>query len=404
MDPIPRSRIIRQESDEGSSVRLYPYPTLNQTYSTQVGYLTETMDDFITPDFSRISASGIIVVNPLNHVIEEEICPGTGLYQAYKSGNLLEEISSDNLNKHFLTTYPASSLGYPSLGTFDMAALEQKARNNALSQIDSTPYSFAEDVFELRETLRFLRNPVKALRGLSRAFSKDVNRLTAKRKYLKRSKAVADVWLQYRFAVSPLVRSSVALVKAALDKKLERPKRRTARGYANDVYSSNTNEEHKGHCYWNRTCDDSISFRSGVVYEVSNPVIDWRYKYGLRLKDVPETIWAVLPYSFMVDRVVNISRTVRGLTNLLDPSIKIKGGWSGYRRTSLRSTSLVKQVTSGWQFQITPQTSMFRQNTKIREVWEPSLIDTVPTINIKGLVDDSTKIADLGALIIQNFR
>jgi hypothetical protein len=144
--------------------------------------------------------------------------------------------------------------------------------------------------------------------------------------------------------------------------------------------------------------------RAGILYEVSNPVVNFQYKYGLRFKDIPTTLWAVLPLSFMVDRFVNISNFFGGATNLLDPNVKILGAWVTSKRERLQSIGVRSISESGYTSTIVPDDIVDKTFLYAREVWEPSLVDAIPSLDIKGLVNSSAKVTDLLALVIQNFK
>jgi hypothetical protein len=97
----------------------------------------------------------------------------------------------------------------------DDAELVAKAKLKALSYIDTGSYSFGEDVGEYRETVRFLKNPLSSMVRLGEQYRK-----TYYKKFVKRTAkwdlaaAHAEVYAQYRFALSPLIRSSYDAIKA----------------------------------------------------------------------------------------------------------------------------------------------------------------------------------------------
>jgi hypothetical protein len=148
----------------------------------------------------------------------------------------------------------------------------------------------------------------------------------------------------------------------------------------------------------------SGSVRAGILYEVENPVVNLQYKYGLRFKVIPTTFWAVMPLSFMVDRFYHISNFFSGVSNLLDPNVKILGAWVVSKRERLQSIGVRSISESGYTSTIVPDDIVDKSFFYSREVWEPSLEDAIPTLNLKGLVDSSAKVTDLMALIIQNFK
>jgi hypothetical protein len=276
------------------------------------------------------------------------------------------------------------------------------AKLRALANIDTTPYEFMEDMFEIRETIRFLRNPLHGLLRLSRAFKKDLNKLSLG-DATKQLKAFANLWLEYRFAVSPLVRSAYGIADAMSHPIPQRPKRRSARGFAKSNARDAWSPVYRPFTF---DCKNSIEseWKASILYEVDNPLLSRADSFGLRAKDIPETIWAVLPYSFMVDRVVNISDSIRGLTNLLDPSVKILAGSLTEKTDRKFSVQLISQSSPSYAVSIDSDVFHDDQFTYNRTVWKPTASDTLPPVQIGGLVRDVTSTTDLLALILANFK
>lgn len=128
------------------------------------------------------------------------------------------------------------------------------------------------------------------------------------------------------------------------------------------------------------------------------------FKLGLRLKDVPEGIWAVVPYSFMIDRAIDISSSIRALTNLLDPSVRILAGWVVEHNESKTSSQLLTVTHSVYTYEIGADSQEQGSFAYTRTPWVPTVFDAIPEFDISGLVDDVTKVADLLALVYRNFR
>lgn len=146
---------------------------------------------------------------------------------------------------------------------------------------------------------------------------------------LSLAKAIAEVWLTYRFAVTPLVRSTMDLIEYFDSNfKPTRPPRQVARGivktrhyhaYDHELVYIAPSDVDTIHVVEKRTG----TTRAYIVYTIDNPVADWRFHLGLRTSDIPHTLWQLLPYSFMIDRMVDISKAVKALTNLANPGLHI---------------------------------------------------------------------------------
>jgi hypothetical protein len=362
------------------------------------------MDDVEVQSFHKRSNAGEVFVNPLTYVKETMHCRGTGRMKWTRTNGWVYENHGPGETTFQLSKIPNYMVGVPA-DPSSTYSLPDSSMHKALGNVDRSPYAFAEDIAELHETLRFLKNPLGSIRKLSDEFSGEVYNLMTRRKYLDRAKAIADVWLTYQFAFSPLLRSSQDAVKA-YNEKTYRSKRRTARG--SETFSGTDSTGLTTINGWKSTASVKIEeeVRAGILYEVANPLNDWRYKYGLRFKDIPETIWAVLPYSFMVDRITNISQSVRGLVSFLDPNVKILGAWTTTRRKRTEERSY-----QGFQNSIVASIQYEEPDFQVKETFtftrEPQTIeigDFVPQVRLEGLINSTTKIADLAALILQRIR
>jgi len=210
----------------------------------------------------------------------------------------------------------------------------------------------------------------------------------------------ADTWTAYRFAALPLSRSLVDAVSFAWEGVKKHPPRRTARGFNVNISESNDSVVLDGRTF-DRTCTVNERLKASILWTGENQKHDWRYELGLRNKDIPETLWQLLPLSFMVDRVSNISNSIRAVTNLLDPSLSILAG-SVVRRSEVTQTiRLSKHSASGWDISIAnPSTITQKSFVYERSTWNPSLSDIRPGFQPAGLVEDFTKTADLLAIIV----
>lgn len=367
---------------------------------------SESMTDHETPHFHRRMARGEIINNPCLYQKLKHYQIGSGYVTCDNGGSikyhLIGPVTAYRSNEGALIDYSDLEPAFPDI--------EAKAKLYALSRVDSTPFAFGEDVLELRETARFLRNPVSSILDLSKTFKKEVKKTFRNRRFKTDSianlaEAHAKVWLQYRFAFSPLIRSSMDALEAFSSKTKTLPPRLTARGFASDTHDASGTQIYSGWAYFDRTVKTSQNIKASILYEVTNPIYDWKYKLGFRVKDWPTTIWQIMPYSFMVDRLYNISAFSKAVINLADPNVKILAASTTEKYEDIRSYSFVNHVQSGWTFTFSSTDVCFDETFKYhRKTWSPSITDAIPKATPKGLIDDATKITDLVSLIIANLR
>lgn len=362
----------------------------------------ETMEDIVTPNFRKRLRAGELINNPCFYTHHTVFGRGGGSSSTYQT------TVPTNGWDYFgaLTEYFASidSLVIPSLEAPPGVSLSE-AKLRAIANIDPSTFDFAEDFAEIKETIEFLKSPFKSLRRYAKLIR------NSRRKKVSRGMDVASAasaaWLEYRFAVTPLVRSCYDAVQAISAPLESFPKRRTSRGFCEGEYTGYDQllTATSGRKY-SASGLGSVKYSAQIHYEGANSQPSVARHLGVRLKDIPETVWAVVPFSFMVDRMIDISSTVRAYTNLQDPSIKILAASSVVRDHKLQSLSVSELPTSPiFTHELhnsdNPVTDYFHYN---REAWEPSVDDLRPNFSVKGLVDDVTSIADLATIIIQLLR
>lgn len=394
----------RQQGPLSLSMTKYVNGVPKETRTHVVSETTETMNDYVVDNFGKRVNSGDIINNPCSYVKHSvKVAPGGSSYveQAGKTYEIYGEGSLTEFQRYSVgCAWPLGKYPEPTAPTY----LEDAAKLQALGNVDRSPYAFAEDIGEVRETLRFLRDPFGSLRRAAQSMDDAAAGLMGRNKSLTRAKAIADVWLEYRFAFSPLVRSVNDLMEA-LNDKIHRPERRTARGREEWSQSDSGLGTSRTYYVWEGSAKVDLEHKAGILYEVSNPLNDWKFKYGLRFKDIPETAWALLPYSFMVDRVWNVSQSVRGLTSFLDPNVKFLAGWSTKKKTTTWQVSYLDYTyPTASVVTIVPDVRIETDFEYTRATWDPTISDFVPPLRLKDLVDSSTKLADLGALILQYVR
>lgn len=382
----------------------------NSKLETIIASHTEGMTDVVTPNFHRRIREGEIINNPMSYAKDTFNVPdGPGDFYA-KVGATEYRGSGDGCLTTALGSWlnglgQAWNVGGLAPVPNPNIDLESASKLTALANVDRSPYAFGEDVFELRETLRFIRDPLHSLRRLSELLKKAYKKEGILSIYDKQKqvKAIAQIWLQYRFAFQPLVRSVHDAVEAFSDR-TSLPERRTARGFEEFV-GAETLDEALPNYAWTSTTSVVEEHRAGVLYEVTNPFWGWRNKYGLGFKNIPETMWQILPLSFMVDRLVNITKGIQGVVALTDPSVEILAAWHTRKCTTTKTRSCYDYYVANLQaLAFKPDTEVDENSTYDRSVWVPDLYDAVPQVEWRELVKDATNVVDLIALIISNTK
>lgn len=380
--------------------------SVSTTYT--VGEDKDSMTDWVVPNFYQRRKQGEIFNHPCSYGRTNAFCEGSAL-GSYRANNG----SSQYTNAGPLTWYRGFKPGAdfsPGAYTAPDGSNAEYAKQKAVANIDGTPYAFGEDVLEIGETIRYLKNPLAGLARLSDTYRKAVYERSVRRAANGRSigmaKAHAQVYLEHRFALTPLIRSVVDIQQAYNDKPKTPPDRLSARGFERfETEIARTKTVVNGSTTtYAETARREVDIHASILYTVSNPIYDNAWRFGLRAKDLPATIWAVMPYSFMVDRVLDVSSFVKGVMNMTDPNIRILAASVRRKDNHERRSRIVSESYPGWTMSVSGETYVQTNFAYGRSVWIPSINDAVPALRPKGLVEDATKVADLVSLIVANYR
>jgi hypothetical protein len=199
----------------------------------------------------------------------------------------------------------------------DFTSADNAALKLTYRRIKDQRTSFQGLIFlgELRESIRMIKSPAKALRtGISEYLDTAVKRgRKAPRK--SRRKVVAETWLEYSFGWVPLVNDILDGVKA-YKKHVNKTfrSRLTSRGstsssviYAAGQRGSNANSipyvlDKKA------IQTQSVQYIVGLEYTCTgaDPDVSVFERAGLVFREFVPTLWELTPYSFLVDYFTNV--------------------------------------------------------------------------------------------------
>lgn len=382
----------------------YSGEAINQQVNCPMNVHIKSISDVVTPGYEKLVASGAIVNNPVNIVTEKKGAMGSYVYRAeydlygqpagyYGRGGSLTWFLLQTNYVHWLTIDPKSD------------HLLEGAKQRALANIDKPDIEMFEDLYEIRETINLLRHPLQSVLGHTNKYIKLRRNIKARRSLTpaERVDAAVQAYLAWRFAISPLYRSIDDILNTVATKRFSNVRLRST-GKAEVDYGFKSDTE-VGTFSAQRTAELKKTSRAVVIYEVSNPLNNWQQTYGLRKKDLPVGLWAVVPLSFMVDRVLNISNMIKGLTNLSDPTVSIlAGSYSVKTEDSKTVTALQQNTTYGYKVTMKGDVAFHSKVDYTRSVWHPTVYDTFPVFTPKELVKDFSSIADLLSIVYSRMR
>jgi len=372
------------------------------------------MDDVVTPNYRRRIANGEIINSPCTLTVTRQRAGG-GHYYAYHAGDgnpTYTNSGNGSLTLWLASGYLASGFGpLPSSSVID--SLVQTCKQDCLSNIDKPEYALFEDIGELHETVKFLKEPLMSLRTLAgtfdtrwrKVFLNKRKRFPFKSLAALRTAALAESWLEYRFAVMPLVYTACNLAESYWDVVNQSAfSTKTARASRTGTTRVGNQEVVGSPFTFRRSGDRQVSVRAAIRYQVlyqDNPILA---RYGLRVKDWPRGLWDLKPLSFMTDRLFNVGDLISGMVNLSDPKIKILAASITIKDNTTQYLQVVSQSSASYSpLECIGDTAVREQFSYSRSPWNPSAADTIPRFTPLNLVNSVNKSADLAALIASAF-
>lgn len=247
---------------------------------------------------------GRFSVNPIDQRSIVSTCSsGTlELYRLYAGKQYLSHIISGELG---------AWLGVPVAGSISSPAAEYPDLGNRLlyrATADASRADIESMVMlgELKETLSMLFSPLK---GLYRLLQRNpLPRIGRGLSVRKAGKSLSDWWLQMRFGIMPLL-NDVASIQRLAESKMVREYSPIMHSRAVTMTQSESRESYTGTLFNVPVWGDTYArTRSRVMACVYYNRFTWSKleRLGLDWSQIPGAVWELVPFSFLVDRVVNV--------------------------------------------------------------------------------------------------
>lgn len=380
--------------------------TMSKPFTTY--HKVETIIDVSTPNAKKIIADGGIINNPFSYTLSETRAPiGTRTSKTVTNGKTTQTLYQSGANAAYWLDYMKPVFTHatpPNIGDMLLST-----RLKALAKVDSSDFAFGEDAAEISETVKTLRQGIRLIRAPLtevRAIANRIKKASRKNERLLNMNhydALNSAYLQYRFALTPLVKSTMDVIEV-ISKDLEPLVKRYASRQAERASDTSVSVVDTGPFRFTQTRVTDVEARAVILYSIIKQIgMGWQRQLGFRGKDIAPTVWAVTRLSFMVDRVFDISSALKGFANLMDSNVNILAA-SYSRKTVVTTTTLVEAVSQ----MPNPNTTITRSPhvgvietlsvSKSRTPWVPNPFDLVPPLRVSGLVSDAFAIADLAAI------
>lgn len=306
------------------------YTGSDNTYSSD-----ESFTDEVHSGYRRRSAKGEIMLGPRDSLLVQEFAPVVSV-----AGSAVELV--DDYGNHFWHTYngtmksrgmlPTSS--YPDL-TLDTTAIFSQAVTQAHANISASDAMLWASLGEAKKTVL----------GIQRILVKVKKCLKSKRKLiyelrkLKDVSNLADVYMTIRYELRPLYYDVNNYIDAFSNSHPNHC-RQTFRGYA-ETEASAEQEYVSSFSHFKFTCLNTkhrrAYVRAGVLTDVD---LDTLQAFGIY--DIPQSIWELMPYSFVIDWFANVGSVIASHTP--NAGFTSLGSWA---TTTIESTytSRITEVT-----------------------------------------------------------
>jgi hypothetical protein len=389
------------------------------------------MDDYVTKGFKKLQNQGIIVNNPMRRVSETRSW-GTGVLTVRATNTVTSQTMSQefiNINSG-LEPYVLDLSALYGRSIPDYSRMLAEARTRALANVARPDFAGLVSLGELRESLSYLRNPFKGALKLASAFEWRIGRLYREEKKRPRFsfypvkdkgkgklhpddarivKELENLYLEFRYGVRPMLQEITSALENIRERAVPRPKRETFRAKQHqdfndswEVTTSSGSIEHLESYVYKR----NVSVNVGYLYEFDLNS-DARTKWGLELGQVPSSLWALAPLSFIVDWGLNVGQFISALTPV--PGANRLGQWESVKITHELSRSFRDwhETNPDWQTgQVviggkSPDTYTLVEYSRTPHVPLP---DLVLKQNFVNTISEIPKMFDLAAIFHQKLR
>lgn len=212
------------------------------------------------------------------------------------------------------------------------AKVRGEAVVKAMAKANSGDTLVGESLNDLQATIGMLRRPFQS--SLKLLWKTMVKR----RRHLDRigdvTKASANAWLETRYGWKPLLMDIETIISQACIAQARLQRRLVFRGTSMASLSSEGDffvrlngplSGIRGSGSWQRS--ENYKASAGVIVDVKPMTMFETIEkmLGFRGRDIPSTLWAITPFSFVADWFINVEEWLQAVVP--DPHVSVRGSW-----------------------------------------------------------------------------
>lgn len=389
-----------------------------QSGNTTVETRDRFMTDVVTPHYRKRIAKGEVINSPMESRVSVKTNALADVRAEYLSTNEYGAVHSNTEPYYtpgvFLTsgqvrygTYPSSeihgrAISHIPTASIDAEALKALAVTQAHANVDRSDAQMLMMLAEGEKTISSLKDIFLRAVRLFRIYNKIIRlqRLTRKeRKYVKENFSVKELqnrYMEVRYSLRPLLYDAKQVCKAL--EPLQSFDRFTFRGFAEEtteshlIHASKALSTTKTSVVPISRTKRHVEVRAGVLTSIDCDTVLNRWGFDQPI----ETLWEVIPFSFVADWFFNIGQTIAAHT----PEIGTRelASWAVTRTTlETEMTVLTSSPNYGsYDISLSNCIQTLKDTTVIRETNPPLAFFPRVKVRLDGL-----KLLDL-AIILKN--
>jgi len=316
----PTSVVETQIAGGKTYVTTYP--------SSQEGRGT-SISEFCTTGWRKSLKTNSVIVGAMDRVVDS-LTPGYGLVSQEAPQFSVEVQCAGDLGGLVRNSGIQPSLAFD---TSQIASVRSNAFTKAVAAANGGETYAGETLMSLGETMSMIRRPLGGT-------YKMLARIAKRKKYHLRAgrdlaSATANAWMETRYGWKPLMMDLETIMNSIVGLHQQLKRRVIFRGSARgtELVSTQSYLQRLSGRFDDMRCEGSVTrtenhrAHAGVIVDIEpmSTLEMFAKVFGFRCRDLPATLWAITPMSFVVDWFADVEGWLQAV--IPDPSVTVRGSW-----------------------------------------------------------------------------